>query len=186
MMKEERVKVWDIAVRIFHWSLVLFFVIAYITGEDESQLHNLAGYVVLGLIVFRIIWGFIGTRYARFWEFIYSPKNTMTYARSLFSGNPKYYVGHNPLGGWMIMALLVFLALTIWSGLELEASAGRGPLAVDLPLVQSVYADDDRHEHEDEHADGQQDRKPPKEIDGVLRRGTLGTRFHTCPAQQLR
>lgn len=148
MAEEKQIKVWDIAVRIFHWSLVLFFTVAYVTGEEESQLHILAGYVILGLIVFRVIWGLIGTRYARFWNFIYSPKHTLAYTHSLLSGQPKHYLGHNPLGGWMILALIVFITLTIWSGLELEASAGRGPLVTAQQLVQPAYANDVQYEHE--------------------------------------
>ncbi|MGD8927073.1 MAG: cytochrome b/b6 domain-containing protein [Thioalkalispiraceae bacterium] len=151
MTKEERVKVWDIAVRVFHWSLVLSFTIAYLSGEEEDQLHIISGYVVLGLIAFRIIWGFIGTRYARFWNFIYSPRHILAYTRSLMSGKPLHYLGHNPLGGLMILALLSSLLITIWSGLELEALEGEGPLAVKTEMIKPVYADSDRHEHEGEH-----------------------------------
>jgi cytochrome b len=151
MQKGDQIKVWDLAVRTFHWSLVVFFIVAYLTGEEENQLHNQAGYVVLALIVFRIIWGVIGPRYARFQNFVHSPGHTLAYACSLLSGNPRHYLGHNPLGGWMVVALLVSLLLTTWSGLELEASVGRGPLAENLHAIQSVYADEDRHEREKEH-----------------------------------
>ena len=155
MAEVEHTKVWDIAVRIFHWSLVLFFIISYVTGEEEGQLHIQAGYVVLALILFRIVWGFIGSRHARFWEFVVGPRQALAYTRSLFSGVPKHYLGHNPLAGWMILALLVFILLTIWSGLELEASAGRGLLASEMQMVPTAYADDDRYkrEHHSEHED---------------------------------
>ncbi len=88
MSAESRVKVWDIAIRIFHWSLVVFFIIAYLTEDDLETLHVYAGYAVIGLLVFRIIYGFIGTRYARFWNFIYSPATTLAYLRSILSGYP--------------------------------------------------------------------------------------------------
>lgn len=153
MKDDNLVKVWDIAVRIFHWSLVLFFTVAYLTGEEESQLHNWSGYVVLGLIVFRVVWGIIGTRYARFWSFIYSPANTIAYARSLLKGNPTHYLGHNPLGGWMVIALLIFISLTSWTGLELEAAEGRGPLAMDVTIISPVYANGDG-EHKREAGEG--------------------------------
>ncbi len=154
MTEVKKIKVWDIAVRIFHWSLVVFFVIAYITGEEESELHDFAGYVILGLIVFRVLWGFIGSHYARFLNFIYSPQTTINYARSIVEGKPKHYLGHNPLGAWMVITLLVTLGLTIWSGLELEALEGHGPLAMQVNIVESVFADDDEsdeNEHESEH-----------------------------------
>ncbi|WP_455198297.1 cytochrome b/b6 domain-containing protein [Kaarinaea lacus] len=154
MPNNRTVKVWDVAIRTFHWALVFTFTIAYLTGEEEGQLHAWIGYVVIGLIVFRLVWGVIGTKYGRFWNFIYSPSHTIAYARSLLSGHPKHYLGHNPLGGWMVIALFLFIGLTSWSGLELEATEGRGPLAVDMHVIQSAYADEDeKHEREDGEGD---------------------------------
>ncbi|WP_455218470.1 cytochrome b/b6 domain-containing protein [Kaarinaea lacus] len=158
MVNENQVKVWDIAIRIFHWSLVLSFSVAYLTGEEDSQLHNWLGYVVLGLVAFRLIWGIIGTRYGRFWNFIYSPTNTIAYARSLLSGHPKHYLGHNPLGGWMVIMLLLFILLTSWTGLEIEAAEGRGPLAMEMSIIQPAYADKDRdHREKDREEDSEGD-----------------------------
>jgi cytochrome b len=85
MTNEERVKVWDIGVRLFHWTLVVLFTVAYLSGDDEDMLHIYAGYGVIALIAFRILWGVVGTRHARFADFVYGPKATMDYARSLFS-----------------------------------------------------------------------------------------------------
>lgn len=149
MTDGERIKVWDIAIRIFHWSLVIFFTIAYLTGEEESQLHNWSGYVVMGLVIFRLVWGVVGTRYARLWNFVYSPAHTFAYMRSLLAGHPEHYLGHNPLGGWMVIALLVSIGLTSWTGLELEASDGRGPLAIGIVIVQPALADDDHGDGKD-------------------------------------
>jgi len=143
MSEEVPIKVWDIAVRFFHWSLVIFFTFAYLTGEEETQLHNWSGYVVLGLISFRIIWGVIGTRYARFWNFIYSPTYTLNYVRSLTRGHAKRYLGHNPLGGWMIVSLLFFNFLTSWTGLKLEAIEGKGLLAMEYNIIKPAYAHED-------------------------------------------
>jgi cytochrome b len=153
MSDQNRVKVWDIAVRVFHWSLVLFFVVSYLTGEEDDDLHIIAGYVVLGLVLFRLLWGLIGTRYARFWNFIYSPRTTIAYARSIMAGKPKHYLGHNPLGGWMVVFLLVSLSFTVWSGLELYAvEEGKGPLANSLQLVSPAYADDDDRDERKKHS----------------------------------
>jgi len=124
------VKVWDIAVRVGHWSLVVLFAVAYLTGEiDVETLHAWAGYVILGIVLFRILWGFVGTRHARFTDFVFGWRTTAAYARSLLTLRPRHYLGHNPLGGWMVVALLVTLLLVSWSGLELYATEGKGPLA---------------------------------------------------------
>ncbi len=152
MTTEEKIKVWDIAIRTFHWSLVVLYVVSYLTGEDESELHNYAGYAVLALIAFRIVWGVIGTRHARFTDFIYGPKKTLEYARSFLTRQPAHYLGHNPLGGYMAVALLITLFITCWSGVEYIGSKGQGPLATDTGVVISVArADGDEHE---EHAEG--------------------------------
>lgn len=106
------VVVWDPLVRIFHWSLVAAFSIAFATGDDFERIHIVAGYVVLGLVAFRIVWGFIGPRYARFSDFIYSPRHLIAYMRDLLAGQAKRVLGHNPAGGTMIMALLLMLLAT--------------------------------------------------------------------------
>ena len=155
-MSKKQVKVWDPLVRIFHWSLVLFFVIAYLTGEDESQLHIYTGYVVLGLVVWRILWGFIGTQYARFSQFVYRPKTVMAYLHSLLAAQPAHYLGHNPAGGYMIIALLFMLLVTTLTGLKVYGVEGYGPLATStydppVTLISSAQADDDDHNATKEH-----------------------------------
>jgi len=129
MVQSERVKVWDIGVRVFHWSLVLLFFIAYLSGDEESLLHVYSGYGVMGLVAFRVVWGFVGTKYARFADFIYGGRTTVRYARSLLAHKPVHYIGHNPLGGWMVLALLLSLFGACWSGLEVYGAHGQGPLA---------------------------------------------------------
>jgi cytochrome b len=141
-----RTKVWDIAVRVFHWSLVAFFAVAYVSGELESELlHAYAGYVVLALIGFRVVWGFIGTRHARFSEFIVGPAATLRYTKSLLTARPLHYLGHNPLGGWMVVALLLCLFGACWSGVEAYGAQGHGPLASPATtFVSAAAANDDR------------------------------------------
>lgn len=133
MDRAENVKVWDPFVRIFHWSLVAAFAVAYLSGEGEDEwlgLHSIAGYTVLGLILVRLVWGIIGTRYARFSSFVYRPSAVAGYLKQLLLLQPPRYLGHNPAGGLMIIALLAFLMLTSVFGLAAYgAEEGAGPLA---------------------------------------------------------
>jgi cytochrome b len=152
------VRVWDPLVRIFHWSLVAAFAIAWLSGDEESRLHELAGYAVIGLVLVRIVWGFIGTRYARFSDFVYRPSTVLAYAREMLVGKPKHYLGHNPLGGMMVLALLVSLPAAGVTGLALQgAEQGTGPFAslsagttVTMPAViaKAMADDDDEEENE--------------------------------------
>ena len=98
--------VWDPLVRIGHWTLVIAFFTAYLSGDDLFNIHTWAGYVVAGYVLVRIVWGVIGTRHARFTDFVRGPGAVLGYLRSLFSGKAKDYAGHNPAGGAMVIALL--------------------------------------------------------------------------------
>lgn len=147
-MADNQVRVWDPLVRVFHWSLVAAFATAWLTGEEESLVHVYAGYFIIGLLVFRVIWGLVGSRYARFGSFLYSPRRTIGYLKSLFSGAPEHFTGHNPAGGWMIILLLLALAMTSYSGLKVYGLEGHGPLAaqsMDFALVATARADEDDH-----------------------------------------
>ncbi|MDH5631746.1 MAG: cytochrome b/b6 domain-containing protein [Gammaproteobacteria bacterium] len=130
--------VWDPLVRLFHWSLVLSFIIAYISGEEESLIHIYAGYFIMGLIGFRLLWGLVGSRHARFSDFVTAPGTAMQYARDMLTGKAKHYLGHNPLGGWMVIALLLSLILTSISGLALYGAEGHGPLANNSQALSTV------------------------------------------------
>ncbi|MGV6815749.1 MAG: cytochrome b/b6 domain-containing protein [Thiotrichales bacterium] len=151
-MNQPAIKVWDIAVRVFHWTLVVAFVTSYLTGGEETPVHFYSGYTIIGLIVFRILWGFVGSRYARFSDFVYSPGAVLEYLKSLKTASPRHYLGHNPAGGWMILALLASLTLTTFSGLKVYGLEGHGPLAQsapDMALIASAQADDDEHHAEE-------------------------------------
>lgn len=105
-----RVFVWDIYVRLFHWTLVSLIVALFLTAEvfdGGIELHATLGRAVLVLVIFRIVWGVVGSSYARFSQFLRSPFDVLTYARSLFTNKHEFSVGHNPLGGWMVVVLLV-------------------------------------------------------------------------------
>jgi len=123
------VMVWDILLRIFHWSLVLLVLILFITEDDFLSIHSYAGYTVLMLLGFRLVWGFIGTYYARFSSFITTPKKALRYLKDEIAGDAKRYIGHNPAGAIMIFALLITLLLTAFTGMATIATEGKGPLA---------------------------------------------------------
>lgn len=155
-MSNETIRAWDIAIRVFHWSLVICFTISYLTGEEESMVHIYTGYAVLGLVVFRIIWGFIGTQHARFVDFLYSPENVLKYLRSLTTRTPQHFNGHTPPGGWFIIALLVSLLITTLTGVKVYGLEGYGPLAghpQDVAIIQTAHADDDSDSDEGESAE---------------------------------
>jgi len=122
--------IWDPLVRIGHWTLVIAFFTAYLSGDDLFDIHKWAGYVVAAYVLIRIVWGFIGTRHARFTDFVRGPGAVFGYLRSLAGGKPKDYAGHNPAGGAMVVALLLSLLITTSSGAALYAvEDNAGPLA---------------------------------------------------------
>lgn len=130
MKIENSVKVWDIFVRVFHWSLVLAFTIAYLTEDDFLLLHSWAGYIVLALIGLRLIWGFVGTRYACFSDFVYPPRKIKTFVKETLQVRAKRYLGHNPAGGAMIILLLISLFMVTLTGMALYGAAeNAGPFA---------------------------------------------------------
>jgi cytochrome b len=130
MNHSEQIRVWDPFVRIFHWGLAAVFFTAYLSGDEWLDLHTLAGYTALGLILVRIPWGIIGTRHARFTDFVRPPREALAYARDLVLGRARRHLGHNPAGGLMILAMLVAVALVALSGMALlGAEEGAGPLA---------------------------------------------------------
>ena len=89
------IKVWDPLVRVFHWTLVLAFFTAYITEEDFLSLHSYAGYLVLGLVLLRVLWGFVGSRHARFSDFVYSVAEIKSFLKNTLQLKARRYLGHN-------------------------------------------------------------------------------------------
>jgi len=122
--------VWDPLIRIGHWTLVIAFFTAYLSGDDLFNIHKWAGYVVAAYVLVRIVWGLIGSRHARFTDFVRGPGAVFGYLRGLMTGNVKDYAGHNPAGGAMVIALLFSLLVTTSSGMALYAvEDNAGPLA---------------------------------------------------------
>ncbi|MDE2586184.1 MAG: cytochrome b/b6 domain-containing protein [Betaproteobacteria bacterium] len=114
-----RMLVWDLPVRLFHWSLALAFSIAFLSSESErwQLVHIASGYVVAALIAFRLVWGLVGSRYARFAEFVRGPAAIREYVSGMLRLRPPHYTGHNPAGALAVLALLglgLFTAVTGW------------------------------------------------------------------------
>jgi cytochrome b len=112
---------------------VAAFAVAYFSAEEEAggpdPLHVWGGYVVGGIVVLRVLWAFLGPRHARFSDFVCGPLAGLAYLRDLLLGRARRYVGHSPAGGAMVIALLVFLAATVVTGVVAYGEQGKGPLA---------------------------------------------------------
>ena len=146
------IKVWDIAIRVFHWTLVGCYALAFISSENIPKLHVFFGYSVLFLVLFRILYGFVGTRYARFSDFLYHPAQIVDYLKGLLIGRPKHYIGHNPAGGVMIVILLLSLLSLTLTGLKAYGVKGHGPLAKhEISFMTNAFADSDDKKNNDEH-----------------------------------
>jgi cytochrome b len=110
------IKVWDPLVRMFHWTLVLSFLIGWISADEWDGLHLWTGYVAAALVAFRLMWGLYGPGYARFRQFVRSPGAVAAYLRDIALGRERRYIGHNPAGGVMILALLAGMAVLCVTG----------------------------------------------------------------------
>lgn len=122
-----RILVWDMPTRVFHWLQALSFGAAYLTAFSERlrNYHVALGYILLGLLVFRLLWGFVGTRYARFRSFLFNPKEIVAYLLTMVKGKPVHYLGHTPVGSmsiWLLLSLGIFICLTGVAALQDDAS----------------------------------------------------------------
>lgn len=144
------VKVWDLPIRLFHWSLAAGFATAFLTGEFHfPTIHALTGYFLCALVVARVYWGFRGSRYSRFRSFVFSTEETLAYARAMLKGNPGHYFGHNPAGALMVFALLCTVTTILVTGLvTLAAIDFEGPLLFLANRIsdETSYAFRDVHE----------------------------------------
>jgi len=124
--REGSILVWDAPVRVFHWLLVLCFAGAFVTAESERLrlLHVTLGYTAGGLVVFRLLWGLVGTRHARFAAFVRGPRAVVRYLASLPRARPEHHVGHNPAGALAIVAMLVAVTTIVASGLAVYNDLG--------------------------------------------------------------
>lgn len=124
--------VWDLPTRLFHWLLVVLVAVSFTTGSiggNAMQYHEWSGFAILVLLVFRIIWGFVGGRPSRFSDFVKGPAVVWRYATALVRGNSEGYLGHNPLGGWSVLAMLLALLIQAATGLfATDDIISEGPL----------------------------------------------------------
>lgn len=138
-IQKHPVKVWDFSIRLFHWSLVILIGFLWWSGTEGEEMDNhvLAGYSVLALISYRIIWGFLGSYHAKFVNFVRSPIKTIKAIPEVISvRSDSHYVGHNPVGGWMVVLLILALMAQGITGLGTTDD-----IFIDGPLV--AYLDDD-------------------------------------------
>mgnify|MGYP000966308199 CR=1 FL=1 len=110
------VRVWDPFVRIAHWSLVILFAVSYLSEGEPEWLHTWSGYIIAGLVVLRILWGFVGSQHARFSDFVTGPFNALRYLVDMLRGTSPRYLGHSPAGGAMTIALILALLVTTGTG----------------------------------------------------------------------
>lgn len=142
-MSDKPAKIWDVPTRLFHWALVILFGVSWYTAENTiMDVHRWSGYAILGLVAFRIYWGFFGPSTARFGSFIKGPKAIAAYVGGLFSKAQGIVAGHNPLGALSVMALLIVLIVHIWFGLFAVDIDGieSGPLSYLLPFDEGRKA----------------------------------------------
>ena len=115
-----RLMVWDLPTRLFHWLLVILVIVSFVTakiGGLSMQYHEWSGFAILTLLLFRLTWGFMGSRESRFSTFIKAPSSVLSYAAKLLQRDTPRHLGHNPLGGWSIATMLLFLFLQAGTGL---------------------------------------------------------------------
>ena len=160
--QQNTVYVWDRLVRITHWLLFIGVIVALLTRGEPEWLHVANGYMIASLVVLRIIWGFFGSEYARFSQFVYSPGRAIGYLFDLLRSRAKRYVGHSPAGAWMILFLIISLLGNVSTGMYLYAlEEHAGPLAflVDEEPAETIgenehsmadqLVDADTHDDED-------------------------------------
>ncbi|WP_145110328.1 cytochrome b/b6 domain-containing protein (plasmid) [Cereibacter azotoformans] len=143
------IRVWDPVVRVFHWGLAACFALAWLTAEEAQGAHEWPGYAAAALVAPRVIWGLMGSHYARFAQFVRGPGAVLAYLRDMATGRERRFIGHNPAGAAMIVALLLSMAGTAWTG-WLMAEPERAAL---LPaIVAPAFADE--REHGEGHGEG--------------------------------
>lgn len=134
------IKVWDRFVRVFHWSVVGLFILAFATQDSYETVHQAAGYAIMALVALRVVWGLIGPEHARFRSFLRSPRTVAAFLFDTARMRARRYIGHNPAGGLMVVALLVMLAVITATGAMQTMDAFWGQKWVEKLHEGAVYA----------------------------------------------
>lgn len=121
-LETRTVRVWDPLVRVLHWGLVAAFLAAWATADAWDRAHELLGYTIVGIVAVRVVWGFVGSRHARFADFVRGPTAVAGYLGAMAGGRAPRYIGHNPAGGAMIVAMLALLIVISASGVMLTTA----------------------------------------------------------------
>jgi cytochrome b len=160
--RENDIKVWPLWLRVFHWLLVAAFLVSYLTGDDYRSVHVWAGYLIIGLLLLRIVLGLFSSGYASLRGWRCSPRAAMAYLGGLLRGTSPRYLGHNPAGACMSMALMLSLGVTLGTGLALHGVHGSGPLATIMsaqPTAADAGISATGHRESDEHGDDHDDER---------------------------
>lgn len=147
-----QVKVWDPFVRVFHWTLVAGFFTAYLVEPDDLEaLHVWAGYLVFSLVMLRVAWGLIGSEHARFGDFVRGPARVVAYLKAMVAGRAPRYVGHNPAGGAMVIALLLVLLATTITGMVTFGAGAQGTVLGDIAAALGFVGKQGKHAVKEVH-----------------------------------
>jgi cytochrome b len=130
-LTQRSLQVWDLPTRVFHWSLLLLILISWFSGgeEDLNFVHRTSGVILAGLIVFRVLWGFVGGEHARFRTFFPSPAGTFRHLKQVVAGTPERHLGHNPVGSLAVFLLLAAVSACVLTGLFSSDDGLSGPFA---------------------------------------------------------
>ena len=144
-----KIYIWDPLVRIFHWTLVLAFSVAFISEDDYIAIHSWSGYTILSFLTIRVFWGVVGTKHALFSDFVFSKIEIIQFIKNTLSLKAKRYLGHNPAGGAMVILLMISLLITACSGLVIFAiEENQGPLVFLFSTANFLGADIAENLHE--------------------------------------
>jgi len=154
--RSQFIKVWPLWLRCFHWLLVAAFLTSYLTGDDYRQIHVWSGYLIIALLLLRIILGLFSSGHASLRGWLCSPRQAVGYLAGLLRGDGRRYLGHNPAGACMSLALVLTLSVTLGTGLALHGVHDAGPLAGVMDAQSSaghdvVTARSDEHDREHAH-----------------------------------
>lgn len=134
--EKRRIRVWDVPTRLFHWALLALILVSWFSGgeEETAAVHRISGMLLAGLIVFRIVWGFLGNEHARFAAFFPNPARIIDHLKKAASGRPDRHLGHNPVGGVAVFLLLAAVSACVITGLMSSGEGLAGPFAAYVPF----------------------------------------------------